>query len=177
MENTYIGEPNKWFLNKTELDIEKELKKMENNKYYIPTIEEIKVGFELQYHNFSRDEAGIPELNYDRWDTVTLKEDDVKLFMEYGIKGGIRVKYLDREDIEGCGWKYDANTSELEYDLFYIEPGYDDKNRFIQYSLQNYKNGKIYLDKCINSGVHEIGFLTIRNKSELKTLMKWLNII
>lgn len=141
---------------------------MENNLYYTPIIEEFHVGFECEI-------LGL----------VGAKEDE-KLFSQPTIisqkelllidRLEIRVKYLDRSDIESLGWKYDVNMSELEYDSFYIEPGYDNKNRFIQYSLQNYKNGKVYLDKGINSGVHEIGFITIKNKSELIKLMQQLNI-
>lgn len=150
---------------------------MENNLYYTPTIEEFHIGFEYEY------------MNGDLWEKSKITIQDYKSdgpdyersdsWFQEEILGGIRtirVKYLDREDIESLGWIHDINMSELEYESFYIEPGYDEKNKFIQYSLQNYKNGKVYLDKCINSGLHEIGFLTIKNKSELIKLMKQLDI-
>jgi len=160
------------------------MKNMENSKYCTPTIEEIKVGFELQYHNFSIDEAGVPELNYDRWDTITLKENNVKIFMEYGIKGGIRVKYLDREDIEECGWKYDTiRYEEIEKYIIHREEVAQVKSRLVlsrniirdfiaielveMYTWVNAPNEEEY---------NRIFQGTIRNKSELKTLMRWLNI-
>jgi hypothetical protein len=161
------------------------MKNMENSKYCTPTIEEIKVGFELQYHNFSIDEAGIPELNYDRWDTTTLNENNVKVFMEYGIKGGIRVKHLDREDIESLGWKL-TKDRDFEFDAQYLKKDdifwdltYDIEEHtlsieeFYQSKLcskQSYlTNPSLYSSRTVFQG-------TIRNKSELKTLMKWLNI-
>ena len=136
---------------------------MENNLYYTPTISEFYVGFEYEEYQFLEKNWKTVKCEFIKPNTTI----DPKWF---------RVKTLNQSDIESLGWKYDVNMSELEYDSFYIEPGYDNKNRFIQYSLQNYKNGKVYLDKCINSGVHEIGFITIKNKSELIKLMQQLNI-
>lgn len=78
-----------------------------DNKYFTPDIEDIRVGYELESHNWSMDEMGIPELNYDRWEKWVLNKADVKHFMKYGIRGSIRVPYLTKEQIEAEGWKLD----------------------------------------------------------------------
>lgn len=154
---------------------------MGNNLYYTPTIEEFYANFEFEYSYTSgklistiEPESGWKKDTFDWQWSETINDDWEHENEDFKLR--YRVKYLDQYDIESLGWKYDVNMSESEYGSFYIEPGYDEKNRFIQYSLQNYRNGKIYLDKCINSGVHEIGFLNIKNKSELIKLMKQLNI-
>lgn len=41
---------------------------MEKQKYFTPIDEDIRIGYELEFHNWSIDEAGVPELNYDRWE-------------------------------------------------------------------------------------------------------------
>lgn len=140
------------------------------NKYYTPTIEEFHVGFEYEEQNVQGDFKS-------NFFPTSLEEDFATPPILWGIEcKAIRVKYLDQEDIESLGWKYDVNMSERDWDSFYIEPGLDEKKRFIQYSMNNYRNGKIYLEKTIDCGGHEIGEMTIRNKSELRKLMQQLKI-
>lgn len=143
-----------------------------NEKYYTPTIEEFHVGFEFEINTAKEENDGrywLPaKINAD----VLLKGTSL-----IDLSSNTRVKYLDQSDIESLGWTYDINMSERDCDSFYIESGLDDKKRFIQYSIKNYRNGIIDLDKCIDCGVHEIGLMTVKNKSELKKLMKQLNIL
>lgn len=151
--------------------------KMEHEKYYTPALEEFHHGFEYEI--------------FECWDTLPCHQWCKQVF---GVDGdnpeglgyvcdatiankNIRVKYLDRTDIEDLGFEYDVNMSEKEYDVFAIEPGYDDKNRFIQYELLNYGKGVLYLEKIINSACHEIGFITCKNKSRLKQFLEDLRII
>jgi hypothetical protein len=96
------------------------------NKYYTPKIEEFYVGFEFEFHgmttgglamlDFSKD-IGNPEKivvskpDYKVWtkevfthkyfDIYYRRLEDVEKLIE---AGQIRVKYLDREDIESLGW-------------------------------------------------------------------------
>lgn len=83
---------------------------MEENKYFKPEIEDIRVGYELEYYNMSMDEIGEPELNYSRWEKSTLLKGNVETFMKYGIGNGVRVKYLTGEQIKEEGWKYEYNA-------------------------------------------------------------------
>ena len=73
-------------------------------KYYIPKIEDIKIGLEVEYFNSSRDETENPEFNYDRWESAILNRGLVENFMKYGIGKGVRIKYLTKEDIESFGF-------------------------------------------------------------------------
>lgn len=72
-------------------------------QYYTPAIEDIRVGYELEYHNWSMDEMGVPELNYDRWDKTILEKWNVENLVKYGVKG-VRVPYITKEQIEAEGW-------------------------------------------------------------------------
>lgn len=65
---------------------------MEN--YYTPEIEEFHVGFEFEWDD-SR--------SYESYELESHMFDDVVKDLQ---KGTIRVKHLDREDIESEGWEY-----------------------------------------------------------------------
>jgi len=125
-----------------------------DNKYYTPSIEEFHVGFEFEH--FNKDARVI------MWEKVTLpfynnyaalwsSNPDLKYF---------RVKYLDKEDIEECGFKPD-HVGTLHH-----EKGYN---------MSIYSNIKIAIwtdnveSRTLFNGI-------IKNKSELKVLLKWLKI-
>lgn len=74
------------------------------NQYFIPSIEDIRVGYEIESHEWSMDEAGEPELNYDRWVKKILDKNDVQNILKYGMRS-VRVPYLTKEQIEAEGWK------------------------------------------------------------------------
>lgn len=62
-------------------------------QYYTPTIDEFHSGFEYQIKNAD-------------WDNKIVVLDTMLDAIEYHLKSGvIRVKSLDRQDIEECGWK------------------------------------------------------------------------
>lgn len=109
----------------------KNLKK--DDKYFTPSIEDIRVGYELQYHNISMDEAGEAALNYDRWDTTILKQGNVDTFMKYGIRD-VRVPYLTKEQIEAEGWI--NTTNPLNINIWSFEKG----NRFIILRMNDLEN-------------------------------------
>lgn len=139
------------------------------NKYYIPSIDEFYVGFEYEHcHSSIRfailnlkagDTSNIGEpkeiweksifssREYDIWESSFKFDDSLK-------NGQIRVKHLDREDIESLGF---AQTVEDQYTLDDIEFLIDD-DLFAQIIKDN-------------------GFLfqgTIKNKSELKRVLKMI---
>lgn len=137
-------------------------------KYYTPSIEEFHVGFEYEeligVDNEQEDwscKSFNPKNYIDRYGEYT--------FDETPLSDWIRVKYLDKEDIEELGfeesldepdewfWKFKGNIG--------IQLYFDDKYR-------NKDQGigiTIYDDKIIFSGY-------IKNKSELKVLLKQLGI-
>jgi hypothetical protein len=146
--------------------ITEEEKKMEN-KYYTPTIEEFCVGFE--YEELMDGKWWSPTFNFSK--DTTLRTFERKLGFNL-----IRVKYLDREDIESlgfvlesseiyndnCVYKYQVNTS-IYYMLYYR---LSDEKPSIQIE-------EIYVYPRCNESLFK-GF--IKNKSELKRLFKQLYI-
>lgn len=82
---------------------------MENNKYYVPSIEEFRVGFEFEMKDSSI------EYGHDMWvksvfGNLLIKSSggqyslNLKDYVEYIKDEDVRVKYLDREDIEELGY-------------------------------------------------------------------------
>ena len=122
------------------------------SKYYTPKIEEFHVGFECEYQNIDNGLWG------------TFKHPDLNsLPLEHEIEF-IRVKYLDREDIESLGFTVSNN------DPYW----YDCKNeRFWMYKespKDRYWN--------ISDEQSDISFRgLIKNKSELKKLLIQLSIL
>lgn len=128
-----------------------------DNKYYTPEIEEFHIGFEYEY--FYKNSS---------WVKHTLKtKADLTLCIEETEEDLIRVKYLDKEDIESLGFK--------EYVHSY---GTDFRNQTHKIAWWwNNKGIEIRIitesgigEKCVFSGV-------VKNKSELKRLLKQLNIL
>ena len=139
------------------------------NKYYTPTIDEFHVGFEYEIDN----------------EKSIYSETHMNLFnINHKIKlNQIRVKYLDKEDIESLGWKVIESgkspftgkelykfkiNKEVGFNTgtnWYLEDGYTPGT--IRITIENYGSWATSKD-TIN--------LFIKNKSELKKLMKQLNI-
>lgn len=129
------------------------------NKYYTPTIEEFHVGFECEFYCKVGDPGDIckyikKELSFTDYVYIVNDNDWV-----------IRVKYLDREDIESLGWVYN--------------PKGHDHYRFKKYSLMHYTENNIENGITIFKDGH-LGYIfkgSIKNKSELKVLLKQLRIL
>lgn len=149
------------------------------NKYYTPEIEEFHVGFEYYvcegawYKRVLSTEDYLPD--------HTKFEQIIK---ELGEEDKIRVKYLDREDIEACGWKYDNDYQErrLFTGIFCDKRG-ESKYSLLHIPLSNHvliwKSDQLshiaWDDKLTLTG-STVFVGTIRNKSEFKRIMKMLNI-
>jgi hypothetical protein len=144
------------------------MKEEEKEKYYTPDISEFHVGFEFEIKN-----------REDVWTKVSypfLGHSAKDLFENSKI---IRVKHLDRSDIESLGWEYDYGVESSK--------GFTgwDKFRLERYEIMLYHNNIVQ----IRSGVpkkgeitlpeyngHSIFQGTIKNKSELKRILKQLGI-
>ena len=122
------------------------------NKYYVPNITEFHVGFEYQIEDLGDD--GKSKV----WrDQIFEGEETRTYFIEELSRKEIRVKYLDKEDIESLGFKH-YSLSTYNYKEYSLERiGVDNK-----LSISHYGN-------CIFLGY-------IKNKSELKKLLKQLKI-
>lgn len=121
------------------------------DKYYTPEIEEFHIGFEYEWLNE---------------DSIWIKECSPTEISEEGFDEqtyGLRVKYLDKEDIESFGFikDYERASGPVWY-----RDGWQLKSDGINiYELRNIN--KEYIFKFYG---------IIKNKSELKKLLKQLNI-
>lgn len=130
-----------------------------NNKYYTPTIEEFHIGFEFQKWE-------VHDLYYQ---TLIMQDTTNLTFIKERLQE-IRVKYLDDEDIESLGF----NSFELLYGTkrYWAKEGnlviykYDD-GKYGIYNSIDFKD--LSKDEDLFLGI-------IKNKSELKVLLKQLNI-
>ncbi len=128
----------------------------ENNKYYTPDVSEFHVGFEyIELSYLGKEKNTIQE-----WDFEVQRGETTPNFttITYLLnEGKIKVKHLDREDIESLGWE------QIEYDTFKLKDFYLEFNP--EYSTFIYKTMKENIFKG-----------TIKNKSELKKIMVQLGI-
>lgn len=150
------------------------------NKYYTPSIEEFYIGFEYQILDEDEDDLGY------QWREVGAEEiwelEDAADILEH--KDNIRVKYLDQYDIEELGFNLSYQMKDLI--AFTINVDY---SKIIDKNELNVKEASYGI--CLNYSTHS-NYLVIRgwldpddvffkgnikNKSELKKLLKQLNII
>lgn len=151
---------------------------MNNEKYYIPTIEEFHVGFEYETNVFY-DHPRHPKFKQTEWVSQIVDEidefEDLKDSIESGL---IRVKYLDKEDIESLGFKWCSSDS-----------------RDSIYAVDNIKSfGNVYYYRIIhceskNNVIIQLMYIepylspktvfngTIKNKSELKKVLIQTKVI
>jgi len=154
-----------WFDDKTnEREFIKTVTKMD--KYYTPEIEEFHVGFEYEWLNISNSE----------W----LKKTHSSLDCSYNSPERTRVKYLDREDIESLGF-IPIIPSNIEDKGSYEPDWWSTTKTGDGYQIlkcKNYSTNEITYE--ISYGQHEYRQVkfdgTIKNKSELKKLLKQLGI-
>jgi hypothetical protein len=163
-----------------------------NDKYYIPDISEFYFGFEYQ-------------TNYDRkGDWRTFIFDSFNEYVDVGMdgelyeytlqseidSGEIRVKYLDREDIENLGFKKMEKNNWVGWHDYYLKdtllgsipyylyctlhvPIMDNNYKIIVHRNDNYNK----IEEEIKKGESEVVYVgNIKNKSELKKLLKMLYI-
>ena len=150
----------------------------EESKYYTPIIEEFHVGFEVETT------GSFPELPI-QWHKTVIHKNTLHFAADWNLKYGpqFRVKYLDKADIESLGFEeewvpdcYDDNDEiKLGWALYLDNITaillHKNKLNYVQIVKQRVYN--------INSGNWEAEHLfkgVIKNKSELKQLLKQLGI-
>lgn len=162
------------------------------SKYYTPTIEEWHVDFEYEQRReiWDRSYLGIKVLEY-IWEPVIgnlgqFKEgiDPDRKEKHYRFTNGqlgfgaysnmIRVKYLDKEDIESLGWEYSEDRGmEENYGIQFIKPITYLSGGNVYYRLRFWFNNKRLRIDSLGGNIFDG---TIKNKSELKILLKQLGI-
>jgi len=121
------------------------------NKYYTPTIEEFHVGATFEY---LRNGTWYEDITNDLFECHDIWKD------HEAERHPVRVKYLDREDIEECGFKFDwGNENQYESNGWALYP-------------DNYTDKRIEIWSPHTSEIVFCG--TIKNKSELKRVLKMI---
>ena len=150
----------------------------EESKYYTPEIEEFHVGFEFESHTMSSGGVWMPDGEVippvPVWNKELFNEKHLDRFnCAYDFKAvledeRIRIKHLDRYDIESLGWEYQPDRDNLE--LFY------DKEKGAHSIIHNKINDwvLITLRNKIRKEDHTAFAGTVKNKSELKRLLQWI---
>lgn len=145
---------------------------MTNNKYYTPDISEFYVGFEYEMWSDKTKEFSKYTIKNIQQANVILKQISMRM------TNLVRVKYLDKEDIESLGWiftKEDVDEQFFQinvheksfYELIFNIDKDVDWNICIEYWYENLNNK--YNFNTVFRGI-------IKNKSELIKLLKQLNI-
>lgn len=153
---------------------------MSEEKYYVPDISEFHVGFEYEWRN--RD--GFPDDIFKKAIIKNGTQIDYIHKSDNGIDRNydLRVKYLDRSDIESCGWLFKGVGGQKS--IFFkmdglkspewLEGHHISKLKLVYNSTKEYKWIKII---AMISGDEDTLFEgTIKNINELQKLMQQLNI-
>lgn len=140
---------------------------LKEGKFYVPDISEFHVGFEF--------ETSYPLMqgSLDNWKKVTLElhtnDDFWSLYEGDAIPSEFRVKHLDREDIESLGFKVTTEPYRWQFtkDNYMLITGTYTSKEDVPKDIISI--GDQRYDDTIFRG-------TIKNKSELKRLLKQLGI-
>lgn len=135
------------------------------SKYYTPEAEEFYIGFEYE----SLQDPRYPEKD-NSWESNYIESAfELKTFLGYYCSDNIelRVKYLDKEDIESLGFHTEDNGECYNKSIKWVEIGL-----YPWASLTGIKHQY----KIVRDG-NQVFHGVIKNKSELKKLLKQLNIL
>ena len=142
-----------------------------NNKYYTPKIEEFHVGFECEWQSRVRNETWNKQIS--DTDLVSIAYDAIEHSDEdEPFEEQFRVKYLDKDDIEGCGFILTGKPNDSKYYFRDV-----DDMLGITVRVGFYKNGgnNLHLYEFIGDRIETLFSGEIKNKTELKTLLKKIN--
>lgn len=153
---------------------------MENSKYYTPNLEEFYIGFEYLWRVIDKDnKETYLNKTINKW-TFYCEHGDTTEFerIEYNLNRNIKVKYLDKEDIESLGWKkcnewyykININVDISNPNTYTLNGEFASTNEWSMF-LED-KNQLIILD-CNGDYLFK-GI--VKNKSELIKLLKQLRI-
>ena len=150
----------------------------EKSKYYTPTIEEFHVGFEYEVFEDWDIEK---EKTWHKQVYDILKSNPERLEYVGGDMSKFRVKYLDKEDIESLGFEFNKeyynNFFKEKYLVFFskdmnITLSFYPNLKTVGTILYDPSKSKIMYEKGID--IKTINCIKIKNKSELKRLLKQL---
>lgn len=156
------------------------------DKHYTPEIEDFHFGFEFEM--YGNEDNNLPErewhkMIYGKGGTSFQESPNYAFSSSYSNSGYIdsdmiRVKYLDRSDIEELGWKFLSEYSDEDKEVMTFQKG----NWVLVY---NFTIKKIFIFVKDYSEEHDlfgsardvkISGLEVKNKSELKRLIRNLKM-
>jgi hypothetical protein len=150
------------------------------NKYYVPQIEEFYVGFEYERLYDEND------LLYE-WEKLVFDADDEYLTLSQIANeidfDQIRVKVLDKSDVESLGFRitkeysieFEAQLHIDDYSFYDLTYEWDEQRLIIERFYQSKLVAAKLDDGTYDS--HTVFNGTIKNKSEFKQVLKMLNIL
>lgn len=162
---------------------------MKKEKYYSPTERELLQGIVNEQEVFvvSKDGDIVTNLKFNNGLINDLVSFGYLNHYEYIDENRIiysinsdyyRIKYLDQEDIESLGFEYSSNYADLPELGFLKDTNY--LSPYTQYLLYyNTINQQLRIERIVNCGTGKEDYLfngKIKNKSELKKLMRMLEI-
>jgi hypothetical protein len=153
---------------------------MSEAKYYVPEIEEFCLGFEYEISGFIQ--SGITYFvgNVGEWTKFKLTKENYDNPDAYGATmlgslgqlislGRVRVKRLDREDVESFGLVY-AGWKRVSHDYY---GKMENKDVAVHVFNDNTVTVSVRVDGMIES---ECTNVIIKNKSELKRILKQVGV-
>lgn len=153
--------------------------------YYTPSIEEFHVGFEYEFV-YDTDGSGITYWRKELCTCKNIKENVTSIYPYDTLESTcIRVKYLDREDIESLGFKFERNGVTVSEDYpqhFNMEFSLEDikltyLNWFVGNSTDYTEHRNLMISRTHADDKYKQLFVgNIKNISELKRLLKQLGI-
>ena len=161
------------------------------NKYYTPEIEEFHVGFEYEMKERFLDGTVKNQIDFDNAKWKSCISDSAIMYVERALEGknaennlcGIRVKYLDKQDIEDCGFTKECSKYSKILDSscdVYMSEGmniilahYPNLNK-ISIMTRDYSENIITTKTAWDD--KQINLISIKNKAELKRLLKQLDL-
>ena len=148
-------------------------KEIKMEKYYTPELSELHIGFEVEKAVYISTEPYYPSPSVlDSWEKVTINHPIMMSICSWGASE-FRVKYLDQQDIEECGFTYIGNSTIIKEGLFEID-GWT--SYCIRLYHREHDHRLIIVARDLSVLNEEIVLFQgiIKNKTEFKKLLKML---
>jgi hypothetical protein len=163
---------------------------MKENKYYTPEISDIHLNYEMEWLQKANSDwsvlDGVDKDTWQKWD-YKFQGFNINTIQQFIEDQRIRVKYLDKSDIEACGW---SNVGDVECwmgkpPMYYWMADY--KNAMMGYNPEDYTLVITYKDPCksIDGVADEYNYPKTKNGqfrgicksiNELYKIMSWIGI-
>jgi len=143
---------------------------MSDKKYYTPSIEEFHVGFEFEIWDFGFEKYTPQTFDFNLTNAVSINLG----FEDENIR--LRVKYLDREDIESFEFVYKKQESQNTDNEKVIYDVYVNKAGYKLFHLKDVEGNTLSVNVLTPTG-ETLFSGNIKNKSQLKQILQWTGIL